>query len=82
MLWPNLNSPGVLWKKLDRVKDCAIVWIVKFLRLPRGRREEWGEGWEFIFIDLNPTYVVANFELARCLVEKVGEGQKIVKLCE
>ena len=25
MLWPNLNSPGVLWKKLDRVKDCAIV---------------------------------------------------------
>ena len=24
MLWPNLNSPGILWKKLDRVKDCAI----------------------------------------------------------
>ena len=32
MLWPNLNPPGVLWKKLDIVKDCEIVWNVKFLR--------------------------------------------------
>ena len=133
MLWPNLNSPGVLWKKLDRVKDCVIVWIVKFLRatqgwkgrtgkgmrlyfhrsqprlccghiwtrqmsrgkswtgwkivklcewsnflgLPWGRREEWGGGWEYIFIDLKPTYVVAKFELARCLVKKVGQGQRL-----
>ena len=25
MLFPNLNSPSVLWKKLDRVNDCVIV---------------------------------------------------------
>ena len=24
-MWPNLNSPDVLWKKLNRVKDCVIV---------------------------------------------------------
>ena len=39
-------------------------------------REEWGEGWEFIFIDLNPTYVKAKFELARCLVEIVRQGER------
>ena len=133
MLWPNLNTPGVLWKKLDMVKDCETVWMVKFLRatqgqegrmgrglriyfhrsqtylccgqiwtcqvsgekswtgwkivklcewsnflgLPWGRREEWGGGWEYIFIDLKLTYVVAKFELARCLVKKVGQGQRL-----
>ena len=25
MLWPNLNSPSVLWEKLAWVKDCVIV---------------------------------------------------------
>ena len=25
MLWPNLNSPSILWKQLARVKYCVIV---------------------------------------------------------
>ena len=33
-------------------------------------------GCEF-FIELNPAYVVAKFELARCLVEKVEQGQRL-----
>ena len=37
MLWPNFNSPDVLWKKLDNVKDYVIVWIVKFLRGTQGQ---------------------------------------------
>ena len=32
-MWPNLNSPGVLLKKLDKVKDCVIVWILLLLLL-------------------------------------------------
>ena len=28
-------------------------------------------------IELNTTYVVAKFELARCLVEKVRQGQRL-----
>ena len=77
MLWPILNLPGVLWKKLDRVKDCAIVWIVKFLRATQGKEGGMGRRMRIYFIDLNPTYVVANFELAMCLVEKVEEGQRL-----
>jgi len=73
MLWPNLNSPGVLCKKLDRVKDCVILWIIKFLGLPRGGKDEWEEGWEYISVDLTLTYVDAKFDLARWLVEKVGQ---------
>ena len=42
-----------------------------------GRRDEGEEGCEIILKDLNPTYVVAKFELAKCLVEKVGQGQKL-----
>ena len=42
-----------------------------------GRRDEWVKGWEFIFIYLNPTYVVAKFELARCLVEIVRQGERL-----
>ena len=34
-------------------------------------------GCEFIFIDLNLTCVVAKFELARCIVEKVGHGKRL-----
>ena len=30
----------------------------------------------FFSIELNPTYVVAKFELTRCLVEKVGQRQR------
>ena len=36
MLWQNLNSPDVLWKKLNRVQNCVIVWIVKFFRATQG----------------------------------------------
>ena len=32
---------------------------------------------KFIFVDLNLTYVVAKFELARRLVEKVGQRQRL-----
>ena len=48
-----------------------------FWVLPRDRRDEWGGGWEFIFIYLNFTYVVAKFDFARCLVENVGHGQRL-----
>ena len=34
-------------------------------------------GCEFFFIELNPAYVVTKFELARCLVEKVEQGQRL-----
>ena len=45
--------------------------------LPRGRKDGWEGGCEFIFIDLNLTYVVAKFELARYLVEKIGQAQRL-----
>ena len=32
---------------------------------------------EFLLIELNPTYFVAKFELARCFVEKVGQRQRL-----
>ena len=31
----------------------------------------------FFLIELNSAYVVAKFELARCLVEKVGQRQRL-----
>ena len=31
----------------------------------------------FFSIELNPAYVVTKFELARCHVEKVGQGQRL-----
>ena len=34
-------------------------------------------GCEFFSIELNPAYVVTKFELARCLVEKVEQGQRL-----
>ena len=34
-------------------------------------------GCEFFLIELNPAYVLAKFELARCLVEKVEQGQRL-----
>ena len=78
MSWPNLNWPSVLWKKLDRVKDCVIVWnSLIFGRLPMGRGDGWEEGCEIVLIDRNPAYVVAEFELAKCCVEKVGQGQRL-----
>ena len=67
MLLPNFNSPIVLWKKLDRVKDCVIVWIVKFRRATHGQGDQWEEGCEIVLID--PTCVVAKFELVKCFVE-------------
>ena len=42
-----------------------------------GRRDGWEGGCEIVLIDLNPTYVVAKFELAKCFVEKVGMGQRL-----
>ena len=63
-LWPNLNSPYVLWKKLNRVKDCVIVRIIKFLRATHRQGDR---GWrrevcQFL-IDLNPIYVSVKLEL-------------------
>ena len=78
MLWPNLNSLFVLCKKLDRVKDCLIVWIVKFLRVTQGEGRM-GRGLRiYISVDLNLTYVVAKFELARWLVEKLDSVKDIL----
>ena len=34
-------------------------------------------GCEFCLIELNPAYVVTKFELARCHVEKVEQGQRL-----
>ena len=34
-------------------------------------------GCEFFWIELNPAYVVVKFELTRCLVEKVEQGQRL-----
>ena len=51
--------------------------MVEFLRATLGQEGQMGRGWEFIFIDLNLTYAVATFELARCLVEKVRHGQRL-----
>ena len=34
-------------------------------------------GCEFFLIELNPAYVVTKFELARCHVEKVEQGQRL-----
>ena len=78
MLWPNLNSPDDLLKKLDNVKDCVIVWIVKFLRATQGWEGQMENGlWIFFLIELNPAYVVTKFELARRHVEKVEQGQRL-----
>ena len=77
MLWPNLNSSSVLWKKLDRVKDCVIVRIFNFLRATQGHGEEWEGGCEIVLIELNPFYAVPKFELAKCLMKKVGQSQRL-----
>ena len=63
MLWLNLNSPGDLWKKLDSVKDCIIVWIVTFWGLPTGKGRVEEGGLSIFFIDLNPIYVLVQLEL-------------------
>ena len=42
-----------------------------------GRGDGWEGGCEIVLIDLNPTYVVAKFERAKCFVEKVGQGQRL-----
>ena len=36
-----------------------------------------GRGCEIALIDLNHTYVVAKLKLAKCFVEKVGQGQRL-----
>ena len=36
-----------------------------------------GRGWEYISVDLTLTYVDAKFDLARWLVEKVGQHQRL-----
>ena len=62
---------------MDRVKDCVIVLIVKFLEgYPRagGGMER---GCEIVLIELSPAFDTAKFELARCLVKKVGQGQRL-----
>ena len=73
-IWTRQVSGEKSWTGSKIVKLCG---TSNFWGLPRGRKDEWGEGWEFIFIDLNLTYVVAKFENARCLVEKVGHGQRL-----
>ena len=77
MLGPNLNSSSVLWKKLDRVKDGVIVRIFNFFRATQGRGEEWEGGCEIVLIELNPIYAVPKFELAKCLMKKVGQSQRL-----
>ena len=39
-------------------------------------------GCDFFLKELNPAYVVTKFELARCHVEKVEQGQRLCNLCE
>ena len=63
MLWPNLNSPYVLWKKLNRVKDCVTVRIVKFLRATHRQGEDGGGRFVNFLMDLNPIYVLVKLEL-------------------
>ena len=76
MLWPNLNSPDVLWKKLNRVRLCNCVnsHIFRATQGWEGQMEK--ELWIFL-IELNPAYFVAKFELARCFMEKVEQGQRL-----
>ena len=75
MLWPNLNSPDDLWKKLDNVKDCAIVWIVKFLRATQWWEGQMKRGCEFYLIELkllNLAYVLwPNFNSPDVLWNKL-----------
>ena len=42
-----------------------------------GEGNGWKQGCEIILIDLNPTYVVAKFELAKCFVGKGDQGQRL-----
>ena len=54
MLWPNLNWPSVVWKKLDRVKDlCNCVNSLIFGGLPTGKGRMEREVCRFFFINLN-----------------------------
>ena len=62
MLWPNLYSPSVMWKKLDRVnKDCVILRIVKFWRVTHGQGDGWEGGCETVLIDINLSYIISLF---------------------
>ena len=80
ILWSNLNSPGVLWKTLERAKDCVIAWIVKYWRATHMQRGWMRWGCENVLIHLNATYVLEKFELAKCCVEKVEYGQRLCNI--
>ena len=56
---------------------CNCVNSLIFGGLPTSRGDGWEGGCEIVLIDFNPAYVVAKFELAKCLVEKVGQGQRL-----
>ena len=36
-----------------------------------------GRGSEIVLIDPSPNYVVAEFKLVKCFVEKVGQSQRL-----
>ena len=54
MLWPNLNSSSVSWKKLDKVKDCVIVLIFNFFVGYPGAGGKRERSFEIVLIELNP----------------------------
>ena len=67
MLRSNLNWLNVLWKKLNRVKDCVIVSIVKFWRTTHRQGEDEEGGFQ-IFLDLNPMFW-SNLDWAPMLID-------------
>ena len=78
MLWPNLNSPGDLWKKLDSVKDCVIVWIVKFLRATQGWEGQMEKGLWIFFDRAQPYLCCGQIWTRQMSCGKSWTGSKIV----
>ena len=47
------------------------------MRATHRQGDRWKRYCEIFLIEFNPTYVVAKFKLATCVVEKVGQGQRL-----
>ena len=52
---------------------CNCVNIQLFVGYP-GAEEGKGRGFKIVLMELNPIYAVPKFELAKCLMKKVGQS--------